>query len=157
MDLHRNIEHYREEHQQILQLLKEFDGALTLAAADTEKERRAGLAQLLEMEDKLAEIREHCREEEQNVESPFQMYLDEFALEDLHTEHDLLERHSHDFCAELLAVTAPPPTETVVHLGRRLLEQLRFHIAREESLLKQIVDGHAAEEKLFLRYTQPGE
>ncbi len=157
MDLHRRIDCYRKEHDQILHFLKEFDAALTRAAADSEKERRAGLAQLLEMEDKLAEIRQHCREEEQNVESPFQIYLDEFALEDLHTEHDLLERHSHDFCAELVAVTAPPPTETVVHLGRRLLEQIRLHIAREESLLKQIADGHAAEERLFLRYTQPGE
>lgn len=157
MDLHRQLEHYRKEHDHILLFLEEFDRALALAASETAQERRAGLAQLREMEEKLVGIRAHCHEEEQNVESPFQMYLDEFALEDLHTEHPLLERHSHDFCAELTVVTAPPPTGTLVHLGRRLLEQLRHHIAREECLLKQIEDGSTAEEKLFLRYTQPGE
>lgn len=157
MNLRQQIEHFHKEHGEILRFLKEFEDALTLAAAESEKARRAGLAQLSKMEEKLAEIREHCREEEQNLESPFQMYLDHFALEDLHTEHEVLERRNHDFCVELTAVTAPPPTENLVNLGRRLLEHLRHHIAREESLLAQIADGNTAEEKVFLRYTQPGE
>ena len=157
MDLHRELERHRKEHDEILRFLKEFDGALALAAAESDKERGAGLAQLSKMEEKLAEIRAHCREEEQGIESPLQIYLDDDALDDLHIEHQLLERHSHDFCAELTAVTAPPPTETLVRLGQRLLEQLRRHIAREEELLKQIEEGSTAEEKLFLRYTQPGE
>jgi hemerythrin-like domain-containing protein len=157
MNLHQQIEHFHKEHDEILRFLKEFESALTLAGGESEKERRAGLAELGKMEQKLAEIREHCREEEQDLESPFQMYLGDFALEDLHTEHQILERRNHDFCAELTAATAPPPTENLVSLGRRLLEHLRHHIAREELLLAQIADGNAAEEKVFLRYTQPGE
>lgn len=157
MDLHGELKRHRKEHDEVLRFLTEFDGALARAAAESDRERCAGLAQLSKMEEKLAEIREHCREEEQSIESPFQLYLDDYALEDLQIEHKLLERHSHDFCAELTAVTAPPPTETLVRLGQRLGEQLRRHIAREEELLKQIEEGSAAEQRLFLRYIQPGE
>ena len=90
MDLHRELERHRKEHDEILRFLKEFDGALALATAESDKERGAGVAQLSKMEEKLAEIREHCREEEQSIESPFEMYLDDYALDDLHIEHQLL-------------------------------------------------------------------
>ncbi len=157
MDLPRQLEHYRKEHDEILRFLREFDETLTLASDEAEETRRLGLARLRGMEETLAGIREHCRAEEQNVESPFQIYLDDYALEDLHVEHLSLEKHSHDFCAELVAVTAPPPTEDLVRLGWQLVDELRRHIAREGGLLKQVADGRTAEEKIFLRYTQPGE
>ncbi len=157
MELHNQLKHFRKEHDEILHFLEEFGAALSLAGATEKETRRIGLEQLREMEAKLAEIREHCSEEEKNVESPFRLYLDDFALEDLHGEHEFLEQLSHAFCTELEIVTGPPPTEVLVRLGQQLLGELRQHIAREEGLLKQIADGSEAEEKVFLRYTQPGE
>lgn len=157
MELHNQLKRFRKEHDEILHFLREFDAALSLAGETEKKNRRIGLERLREMEAKLVEIREHCSEEEKSVQSPFRLYLDDFALEDVHGEHEFLEQLSQAFCTELEIVTAPPPTEVLVRVGRQLLRELRQHIAREEGLLKQIADGNEAEEKLFLRYTQSGE
>src|SRR5262249_44895647 len=105
----------------------------------------------------LGAIRERCSEEERCAQSPFRLYLDDFALEDLHSEHQFLEQLSHAFSAELEILSAPPPTEALIRLGRHLLWRLRQHIALEEGLLKQIADGHEAEERLSLRYTESAE
>lgn len=157
MDLRNRIEHYRKEHDEILRFLGEFESGLALAASGSAERRRAGLAKLHEMERRLAEIREHCAEEEQNLESPFQLYLGGAALETLQKEHVQLDELSLSFCSELEVLTTPPPATKLVELGRHLLQQLCHHIAYEEGLLKQIADGNEAEEKLFLRYTQFGE
>ena len=157
MDLRRQLEHFRSEHDEFLCFLKEWENALTLAGRDVPETRCQGLSKLRDMEKKLVEIREHCRKEEHEVDSPFQIYLDDHALEELRREHDLLEQLTEGYRTELQVVTMPPPTTDLVGLGQRLLEQLRHHIAFEEGLLKQIEDGTAAEERVFLRYTQPAE
>lgn len=157
MEVRAQIERYRREHDEILRFLGVFEGVLTLAESKKVEDRRAGLAKLREMERKFVEIREHCAEEEQNLESPFQVYLDDSALETLHSEHDLLDELSLSFCSEVEVLTTPPPTQGLVGLGRQLAQKLYRHIAYEEGLLKQIGDGSEAEEKVYLRYTQPGE
>ena len=157
MDLRIQLQRFRQEHDDILRFLREWEGALNLAASETIELRRKGLAQLIEMESKLAEIREHCHDEEESIDSPFQLYLDDAALEHLRQEHDLLDRLSEGFRSELRLLTTPPPAGELAGMGLRLLEQLRHHIAFEEGLLKQIEEGNAAEEKLFLRYSYPAE
>ena len=157
MDLRYQLEFYRKEHDEILRFLKEWEDALNLAAGPGEEAPCQALQHLREMEPKLLEIRQHCREEEQNVESPSQIYLDDTALKRLRQEHETLEELSDCYRSELKFVCAPPPTDDLVSIGRRLLAGLRRHIAYEEGLLKQIEEGSEAEEKKFLRYTQPTE
>ena len=157
MDLRNQLERFRKEHDDILRFLKDWEDALTLASSDDEPSRCRGLAELREMEQKVADIREHCREEERSVDSPFQIYLDDHALEHLRHEHDRLEQFADGYTSELKYLTTPPPTDQLVMLGRRLLDHLRHHIAYEEGLLKQIEEGNQAEEKVFLRYTQAAE
>ena len=157
MDLHSQLERFRKEHDDILRFLKSWEATLDLLASEDEDARCKALAELREMEKKLAGLREHCQEEEQIVESPFQIYLDDRALEQFRREHDVLEQLTEGYRAELKFVSTIPPTTQLLGLGRRLLEQLRHHIAYEEGLLKQIEDGNEAVEKLFLRYVQPAE
>ncbi len=157
MELRNQLQHFRQEHHEILRFLRDWDEALQLAASEKTDERRKGLAQLLEMENKLIEIREHCREEEHSVESPFQLYLDDGAFEQLRREHDLLEQLTEGYRSMLRLLTEPPPAQGLLRQGQRLLGQLRHHIAFEEGLLKQIEDGNAAQEKVFLRYTHSAE
>jgi prefoldin subunit 5 len=157
MDLRNALERYRREHDEILRFLREFEAAVRLTGEKADEKRCQGLAQLRAMESRLAEIREHCREEEENLDSPFQLYLDDSAMEHLQQQHELLEQLMASFRGTLRTLITPPPTEELVGLGHGLLENLRRHIAFEEGLLKQIEDGNRAEEQLFLRYTQPAE
>jgi hypothetical protein len=157
MDLHNQLERYRKEHDEILRFLREFDAALKQAGETAIEQRRIGLEQLREIEGKLIEIRQHCSEEEKSVQSPFRLYLNDVELEDLQSEHQFLEQLSQSFCTELKILTSPPPTGVLVRLGRRLLEELRRHIAREEGMLIQIEENSQAEEKVFLRYSQSAE
>ncbi len=157
MDLRYQLEFYRKEHDEILLFLKEWEDALNLAAGTGEAAPGQALQHLREMEPKLLEIRQHCREEEQNVESPSQIYLDDAALKRLRQEHETLEQLSDGYRGELKRLATPPPTDALVSMGRRLLAGLRRHIAYEEGLLKQIEEGSEAEENKFLPYTQPTE
>ncbi len=157
MDLRSQLDMYRKEHDDILRFLKEWEGALDLAASADDATRCKGLTQLAEMEKKLLEIRQHCREEEKNIDSPFQIHLDDNAFAQLAEDHALLDELSEGYRSELKSLTTPPPTNDLVGRGRHLLGELRRHIAFEEGLLKQIEDGNEAEEKMFLRYTHSAE
>jgi hypothetical protein len=157
MDLREPLSHYHEEHREILEFLRRWEQALELAASGDKKERCRGLAELREMEPRIAAISEHCEEEERNADSAFRLYLDDAVFEQLRAEHDVLEEFSDAYLEELRYVTAPPPAGRLVSLGRRLVAQLREHVAFEENLLKKIEESSEAEEKVFLRYTQAAE
>jgi hypothetical protein len=156
MEVKRQLERFHKEHDEILRFLVFAEEALKRAASEDREIRCQGLGELQELEGKLTEIREHCREEEENLESPFRLYLDDAALADLEEEHALLERLTDSFRTEL-KLAAMPRTLELVRLGQQLLDHIRHHIAYEEGLLKQIKDGTEAEENLFLRYTQGAE
>ena len=156
MDLGSQLQKYRQEHDETLRFLKACESALDLAESQQDAERRRGLADLREMEKKFERIRQHCNEEEQNVESAYRLYLEDAALQRLSEEHGLLVRWNNDFCRELRFATIAR-TDEVVALGRQFLEVLRHHVVFEEGLLKQIQDEKEAEEKLLLKYTQGAE
>ena len=145
MDLRSRLDYFRKEHDEILAFLKDWENALQMAAHDSDEQRLKGLVELRKMENDLLGIREHCRDEERTVESPFQIYLDDASLARLAEEHELLRRLSNNFLRELTFATMFR-TDELVGLGRELLEQLRRHIALETTLLKQVEDGRAAEE-----------
>jgi hemerythrin-like domain-containing protein len=145
MRVNQQLERYRKEHDGILRFLSEWESALKLAASEEEAERRQGLEQLRLMDAAILKIRSHCEDEERNLDSPFQLHLDEDALEHLRQEHELLEQLTHGFRSELKWLTTPPVATDLVARGQTLLEHLRHHIAFEEGLLKQIEDGAAKE------------
>ena len=157
MQLRTEIDHFHQEHQGILDLLRDWEQALALAASEDKAERCRGLEQLRKMEPCIVEISQHCREEEQSADSVFRLYLDDASLQQLQAEHFLLEGFHQAYLEELRYVTTPPPSERLVNLGRKLVAQLRQHIGYEENLLKQIAQNAEAEENVFLRYTQPAE
>jgi hypothetical protein len=156
MNLHSELERFHKEHDEILRFLQVWEGALNLVARSEDSERCRGLTRLREMEEQVARIEDHCRAEEQSVESPYKLYLEDTELQRLEKEHELLARWSNDFHRELTFATVLR-TDEMLRLGRQLLEQLRHHIAFEEGLLKKIEDSRAAEDKMHLRYTQAGE
>ena len=156
MEVHRQLEKVRNEHDEILQFLITCEHALQRAASDNWDVRCHGLEQLHEVDGEIAEISEHCRREEQGVESPFQLFLEPKSLEELRKEHRRLWRLISDFRRELELVTAPR-TADLVALGRDLIEEVRKHVAEEEALLAQIEAGAAAEEKVLLQYSQSAE
>ena len=156
MDLRTKLEYFRKEHDDIQRFLDEWEGALRLAAREDDEERSKGLARLREAENDLLSIQEHCHAEERTVESPFRIYLDDASLARLVQEHGLLRQLTNDYIRELTFATLLR-TGDLVGVGTKLLEQLRRHITYETALLKQIEDGRAAEEKVLLQYTHPGE
>lgn len=145
MDLRSELAHFRADHDEILRFLQQWEVALNQAASPDVEQRRKGLADLVEMEPRLLALREHCREEERE-DARLQLYLDEEVFSQLRSEHELLERMTQAFRDELRVVTAPPPVDNLVARGRELLSRLRYHVAFEEGLLKQIEDGAAAME-----------
>lgn len=141
------LSHFRDEHDDLLRSLQQWEEALKLVASEDCNARRVGLDALRLMEKELLELREHCHNEEHHFESPFKAYLDEKLMENLRREHELIERMTEGFRSELKILCTPPPTDSLVSRGHELLAQLRHHIAFEEGLLKQIEEGHLEEEK----------
>lgn len=156
MEVHRQLEKVRNEHDEILGFLTTWEYALERAASDDWDVRCHGLEQLHEMDGEIAEINEHCRREEEGVESPFLLYLEPKSLRELRKEHRRLWSLIGDFRRELKLVTAPRTADLIV-LGREVIKEVRKHVAQEEALLAQIEAGAAAEENVFLQYTQSPE
>lgn len=156
MEVHRQLEGARREHDEIFQFLITCEYALQRAASDDCDVRCRSLERLHEMDGELAEISEHCRREEDGIESPFLLYLEPKSLQELRKEHRRLRRLISDFRRELRLVTASR-TADMVALGQELIAEIRQHVAEEEALLAQIEEGATAEEKVLLRYTQSPE
>ena len=150
MDLRSRLDYLRNEHEEILRFLDDWEGTLKLAGHDLDEERLKSLSLLREAEQKLIAIQEHCHREERTAESPFPVYLDHTTMAQLAQEHERLRLLTNDFLRELTFATLLR-TDDLVRLGSELLEQLRKHIAYETGLLKQIETGNAAEEKLPAR------
>ena len=156
MEVHRQLEKVRNEHDEILQFLIVCEHALQRAASHDCDVRCRGLEQLHEMDGEIAEISEHCRREEEGIESPFLLYLEAKSLVELRKEHVRLRQLISNFRRELQRVTATR-TADLVALGQNLAAEIRRHVAAEEASLAQIEAGAAAEEKVLLQYTQPAE
>lgn len=156
MDVHRQLEKVRNEHDEIVQFLITWEYALQRTASDDWDVRCHGLEQLHEMDGEIAEISEHCRREEEGIESPFLLYLEPKSLNELRKEHRRLWRLISDFRRELELVTAPRTADLIV-LGREVIKEIRKHVAEEEALLALIEAGATAEEKMLLQYTQSPE
>lgn len=156
MEVHRQLENVRKEHDEILQFLIACEYVLQRVSSDDWDVRCHSLEQLREMDGELVEIGEHCRREEEGVESPFELYLEPKSLEELRREHGRLRRLISDFRRELMLATAPR-TVDLVALGKEVIAEVRMHVAEEEESLAQIEAGAAAEEKLLIRYSESAE
>jgi hemerythrin-like domain-containing protein len=156
MEVNRQLGKVRSEHDEILQFLITWKSALERAASHDWDVRCHGLEQLHEMDGEIAEICEHCRREEEEIESPFLLYLEPKSLKELRKEHRRLRSVIGDFRGELKRVTASR-TADLIALGSNAIEEIRKHVAEEEALLTEIEAGAAAEEKVLLQYTQSPE
>jgi hemerythrin-like domain-containing protein len=144
MLLAQQVEAIRREHDEILQRLSAFEEAFDRANSDDWDVRCEALGELREMDATLAEINEHCRHEEEELESPFELFLEKAALARLRAEHDRLRLLISDFRRELRLATVPRTAELITR-GRDLLQELRRHVAEEEELLAQIQESIASQ------------
>ena len=140
MDLQREFETARREHQDILGFLDVWEGALTLIEDDDLDVRCEGLRQLQGMEQQIAGICEHCRREEEDPESPLFRFAQEADRGRMKDEHFRLQRANYEFRKEM-EFTTTSDTDDLVALGRKLLDSLRGHITYEDGLLKRFEDN----------------
>ncbi len=156
MNLQIELAYLHKEHRDILNLIISWERSLNRLISERDEERRRGLAELREMGSKILAIQKHCRAEEEAVESPNRLYLGSTQFERLHDEHADLARLIQGVVSELRFANVDR-TEEILTCGRQLAEFLRQHIAYEEGLLTEIQEGHNAEEKLLLKYSESAE
>lgn len=156
MDLLTELVRFHKEHREILNVIISWEQALNRLSSDRDEERRRGLSELRGMGCEISAIQEHCRAEQRAVESPNRLYLGPVQFERLRDEHAELARLIQSAVSELRFANVDR-TEGILTCGRQLAEFLRQHIAYEEGLLTEIQEGHNAEEKLLLRYSEPAE
>jgi len=144
MDLHRVFEAAHIEHAEILDFLDVWEDALKLLANNDCDTRCHGLRQLQAMEGKIAQICEHCRQEEEDPQSPLFRFADAAERARLKDEHFRLYRANYEFRREM-EFTTSSFTDDLVLQGQRLLKALREHIACEEELLRRFEVEHLAE------------
>lgn len=135
MHLRQEFENAHAEHADILDFLKIWEDALNLIASDDFDARCLGLRQLQVMEGKIAAICEHCRQEEEDPDSPLFRFAEAEDRSRLKDEHFRLYRANYEFRREMEFSTSSFTTELVLQ-GQKLLDALRGHIAYEERLLK---------------------
>lgn len=145
MDLHTQIQVFRDEYGQILCFLDVCEGALDRAASPDYQERRRGLQEMRDMEPYLVCIEEHCRSEERVMEEPFGLHVGSTDLQSLKVQHETLARWRNDFRGEL-ELASPKRTDALIRAGRKLIAAQRSLISYEERLLEQIEDGHTPRE-----------
>jgi hypothetical protein len=136
MDLQRQFDIAHHEHQDILEFLNSCQDALMLLESDQSDVRHKGLSDLKQMREKIADICEHCKREEEDPDSPlfrFAQVADRGRMKD---EHFRLYRANYEFRREL-ELTEPAYTGDLILLGQKLLSTLRGHILYEEGLLKR--------------------
>ena len=146
MDLHRAFESAHAEHAEILDFLNVWEDALKLIADADCDTRCQGLRQLQAMEGKIVEVCEHCRQEEEDPESPLLRFAEAADRARIKDEHFRLYRANYEFRREM-EFTTSSFTDDLVLQGQRLLKALREHIACEEELLRrfEVEQLHLAE------------
>jgi hemerythrin-like domain-containing protein len=156
MPIHQQLESIRQEHEEIRKFLNAAELALARASGDDWSLRGEALTELREMDGKLAGISEHCRHEEEDVESPFANFLDEASRAEMKSEHDRLRLLTSNFRRELKLATVPRLAEVVTR-GQDLVRELQRHLKEEEILLAKIEEGIAAQEKPLVRFAHSVE
>lgn len=111
--------------------------ALGLAAGADAGLRRLGLSRLRDFNHVLRDLQRHFEEQDRDLDSIFEEHLDWIGLKHLCDKHSLLHRWSNGFQRELRFATSLGGDE-VVRQGRKLLDQIRHHMAFEEELMKGI-------------------
>lgn len=158
MDVGTQLEYFRKEHRDFLQLLDDFVPALGELASGEGRRCLRGLEALRGMEGEIRGIGNHCNSEERNIEQPYRAFLEEGQLGQLEDEHQELRRLVGTWLAELRFATLDR-TNAAHRAGRQLAVFLQRHIALEEKLLAEIEQkmSEEAEQKLLLRYTRAPE
>ncbi len=136
MELHWAFEAIHTEHADILEFLNLWGDALNEMASDDCDTRWAGLRRLQAMEEKIAEVCEHCRQEEEDPESPLFRFAQAADRGRMKDEHFRLCRANYEFRREMEFTTSSFTGDLVLQ-GQRLLTALRGHIAYEEGLLRR--------------------
>jgi hypothetical protein len=144
MDPHQAFASAHIEHADILDFLDVWEDALKLIANSDCDTRCQGLRQLQAMEGKIAQICEHCHQEEEDPESPLFRFADAAERARLKDEHFRLYRANYEFRREM-EFTTSSFTDDLVLQGQRLLKALRDHIAVEEELLRRFEAEHLPE------------
>jgi len=136
MDLHQAFEAAHTEHAEILDFLNVWENTLNLLSDPDCDVRCQGLRQLQSMEHKIVEVCEHCRQEEEDPDSPLLRFAEAADRARIKDEHFRLYRANYEFRREM-EFTTSSFTDDLVLQGQRLLKALREHIACEEELLRR--------------------
>jgi hypothetical protein len=136
MNLQFQLEGSHKEHEEILAFLTRWEETLNRIASEEYEIRLQALRQLQGMEEKIAAICDHCREEEA-ADSPLILYTSEADKARMRYEHFRLYQANHDLRHEMAFATAEH-TDELCKQGRDFLEALRSHVAYEEGLLNRI-------------------
>jgi len=142
MDLHEEFESAHREHDEILEFLEGFEKELRLLEDDDSDIRHVGLTRLRSMEERIADICEHCKREEEDPDSPLFRFAQESDRGRMKDEHFRLYRANYEFRREM-EFTTISYTDDLVLLGQKLLSTLRGHILYEEGLLKRFEKDRA--------------
>lgn len=158
MDVSTRLDYFRQEHEEFLHFLEDWDRTLEMLGSKDPESIRKGLSRLREMQANLKAIESHCSSEELNVEGPYRDLLEKGQLEQLKKEHLKLARMIVDMFGELRFATLYE-TERARSAGHELAGFVRRHIRLEEKLLEEIAAKleEEAEQKVLLRYTQAPE
>jgi len=136
MNLRHQFECAHVEHAEILEFLKIWEDVLNLLASEDADARHRGLRLLQNLEPKIVSICEHCRQEEDDPESPLFRFAESADRGRMKDEHFRLFRANYDFRTEMQFATVSSTADLVLQ-GQRLLAALRGHIVYEEGLLKR--------------------
>jgi len=136
MDLRQAFESAHTEHAEILEFLNTWEDALKLIADPDCDVRCHGLRQLQAMESKIVEVCDHCRQEEEDPDSPLLRFAEAADRARIKDEHFRLYRANYEFRREM-EFTTSSFTDDLVLQGQRLLKALREHIACEEEMLRR--------------------
>lgn len=136
MTLQHQFECAHVEHTEILEFLKVWEDVLNLLDSQDSDTRHRGLRLLQSLEGKIVEICSHCRQEEEDPESPLFKFAESADRGRMKDEHFRLYRANYDFRTEMQFATVSNTAE-LVSQGQRLLASLRGHILYEEGLLKR--------------------
>ncbi|HXY25182.1 MAG TPA: hypothetical protein VEI73_11070 [Candidatus Acidoferrum sp.] len=136
MNLYQAFESAHAEHAEILDFLNVWEEALKLVADRDCGTRCQGLRQLQSLEPKIVEVCDHCRQEEEDPDSPLLRFAEAADRARIKDEHFRLYRANYEFRREM-EFTTSSFTDDLVLQGQRLLKALRDHIACEEELLRR--------------------
>lgn len=154
MDVATRLDYFRNEHEEFLRFLRDWELTLEATASKNLKEVALVLNRLRQLQPRLQAIRNHCVSEERRVDVPYREYLHPHEILRLREEHLALGGMVSDLFAELRFATIYE-THRARAIGQEVVNFARTHIEFEKTLLDAIERrlSEEAEQEVLLRYS----